>query len=149
MSWFKDKIINPLKKLWEKFINRNDPVTPPVTPDDPVTPPAEPPVTPPVTPPGEPEGDQTFLWKPVSESRQGRACAIIPAKLGKLVVFINGSTSHVKEVTGPANGNRWHYFLAQTGSGYGNNVKVEAKTAAGEVKRTWTVPNGGVRWASN
>jgi hypothetical protein len=66
MSWFTDKIVNPLKKLWEKFIHKDDPVTPPVTPDDPVTPPVEPPVTPPVTPPQT--GDNNFLWKPVSDS---------------------------------------------------------------------------------
>jgi hypothetical protein len=108
------------------------------------------PVTPPVTPPtSEPEGDQTFLWKPISESRQGRACAIIPAKLGKLSVRINGSGAHVAEVTGPANGNRWHYFLKQTGSAYGRNVSVEALDASGALKRKWVVPDGGVRWGSN
>ena len=114
----------------------------PETPDTPTKPatPAEPSV---------PQGDNTFLWKPVSDSRQGRACAIIPAKPGKLSVRINGSGAHVAEVTGPANGNRWHYFLRQTGSAYGRNVAVEALDASGAVRRKWVVPDGSARWGSN
>lgn len=93
-------------------------------------------------------GDNTFLWKPVSESRQGRCAVITPANLNLSKVYVNGA-NQTAEYAGRANGNRQHFFQKATGSAYGANVKVEAFNNAGQVVRTWTVPNGGVRWGSN
>lgn len=100
--------------------------------------------------PSEPvqAGDNTFLWKPVSESRQGRCAVITPANLNVSKVHVNGS-NQTAEYAGRANGNRQHYFQKATGAAYGVNVKVEAFAANGAVLRTWVVPNGAARWGSN
>jgi len=133
MSWL-TKIKQYIKKLWAKINPDNDPV-------DPVTPPAEPPAEPPETPVA---GDNTFLWKPVSESRGGRACAITPACLTVKSITVNGESP--AEYAGRANGNRQHYFLRKTGSAYGHNVKVIATLTDGST-RTWIIPDGSQRKA--
>ena len=104
----------------------------------------------PVPTPSEPvqAGDNTFLWKPVSESRQGRCAVITPANLNVSKVHVNGA-NQTAEYAGRANGNRQHWFQNKTGAAYGANVKVEAFAANGAVLRTWTVPNGAARWGSN
>lgn len=100
--------------------------------------------------PAEPvqAGDNTFLWKPVSESRQGRCAVITPANMNVSKVHVNGA-NHTAEYAGRANGNRQHYFQKQTGAAYGANVKVEAFASSGAVLRTWTIPNGAARWSGN
>lgn len=133
--------------LWtEQLANARDGIpaayfgtAPPATTPDTVTPPAT--VDPVVV------GDNTFLWKPVSESRQGRCAVITPANLNVAKVLVNG-TNHTKEYAGRANGERQHWFQDATGAAYGNGVKVQALDAAGKVLRTWTVPAGGARWGS-
>lgn len=105
----------------------------------------------PVLTPSEPvqAGDNTFLWKPVSESRQGRCAVITPANLTLSKVHVAGA-NNTAEYAGRANGNRQHWFQNKTGSAFGANVKVEAfDKASGKVVRTWVVPNGGARWGSN
>jgi hypothetical protein len=105
----------------------------------------------PVPTPSEPvqAGDNTFLWKPVSESRQGRCAVITPANLTLSKVHVAGA-NNTAEYAGRANGNRQHWFQNKTGSAFGANVKVEAfDKASGKIIRTWTVPNGAARWGSN
>jgi len=113
------------------YLAASAPVTPPATPSEPVQ-----------------AGDNTFLWKPVSESRQGRCAVITPANLNVSKVHVNGA-NQTAEYAGRANGDRQHWFLNKTGAAFGANVKVEAFAANGAVLRTWVVPNGAARWGSN
>lgn len=117
-------------------------------PAKPETPPAQPET--PATPeqPSVPQGDNTFLWKPVSESRQGRCAVITPANLNVSKVHLNG-INDTAEYAGRANGERQHFFQRKTGAAYGRNVSVEAIDASGAVLRKWTVPDGAARWGSN
>lgn len=141
MSWFTDKVVNPLKKLWNKLIHKDDPATP-------STPPVEPPVEPPAEPPAT-SGNKTFLWKPASTSRQGRAAVMLPALLTATTITVNGQAP--KESAGrcpDAGDNRQTYFMASPGSAYGANVKVVAY-AGSAVLHTWTIPNGASRWSQD
>ena|GEM_PF-4335811 len=99
-------------------------------------------------------GDQTFLWKPISETRI-KACVILwPAKIresdivekrinGVAVTEANGGLYDNRH--GYANGNRKHDFLAHPGAYYGAPVTVELDLTDGTTK-TWTVPNGAKRY---
>jgi hypothetical protein len=108
------------KKLWAKIkaaISGED--------DHPDVPPVVPPVTPPADdPPPAVQGDNTFLWKPVSETRQGRAVVLLPANVDATKITVNGEAP--AEYAGRRNGNRQHYFLRKTGAAYGANVDVIA-----------------------
>lgn len=133
----------------EQQAKDEQPATPgnPATPDKPETPDTP---TKPETPaePSVPQGDNSFLWKPVAETRGGVVAVITPAKLTVKLVKVNG-VNDTAEYAGRANGNRQHFFQRKTGSAYGRNVSVEAIDASGSVLRKWTVPDGGARWASN
>ena len=107
-----------------------------IRPTTPVVPPAPDPVV---------VGDNSFLWKPVSESRQGRCCVITPANLNVKNITVNGA-NETAEYAGRANGNRQHYFLKKTGRDYGMNVKVIATLTDGTT-RTWVIPDGSQRKA--
>ena len=87
-------------------------------------------------------GDNSFLWKPVSESRGGRAAVLLPANIAASSITVNGEGP--ADSVGRTNGGRQTYFLKRTGSAYGANVKVVAVGTG----RAWTVPNGGARWGS-
>jgi hypothetical protein len=91
-------------------------------------------------------GDNTFLWKPVSETRGGRVAVLLPANMSASTITVNGESP--AEVGSRANGNRQHFYLRQTGAAYGQNVAVIA-FAGGSVLRQWTVPDGASRWGSN
>lgn len=91
-------------------------------------------------------GDNTFLWKPVSETRGGRVAVLLPANMSASTITVNGESP--AEVGSRANGNRQHFYLRQTGAAYGQNVAVIA-FAGGSVLRQWTVPDGASRWASD
>lgn len=119
------------------------------TPADPVTP-VPGPVTPapdPVTPTPVPSGDNSFLWKPVSDTRGGVCCVITPANLEVARVLVNGA-NETKEKGKRANGNRQHFWLNKSGAAYGSAVKVQAVNAAGVVLKSWTVPKGDTRWSN-
>jgi len=114
------------------------------TPADPVTPPVEPPVTPPDDPPGDvtppaQTGDNSFLWKPVSDT-DGNLVVILPANINASTVTVNGLSPSAS--IGRWNGNRQHFRYPKPGASYGVNVKVVAVGTG----RAWTVPNGGARW---
>ncbi len=94
---------------------------------------------------GEEVGDNTFLWKPVSETRNGRAVVLLPANMTASTITVNGESP--AEAARRANGNRQHFYLRQTGSAYGQNVAVIA-FSGGSVLRQWTIPDGGSRWTS-
>jgi hypothetical protein len=121
--------------------------------EQPQTPAAEPTPTQPAdeTPPpddgagggGGEAGDNTFLWKPVSETRGGRAAVLLPANISATTISVNGEGP--AESVGRHNGNRQQFFLSKTGSDYGANVLVIAVGTS----RRWTVPDGGSRWGSN
>lgn len=121
------------------------PETPPAKPETPDTP------TKPETPaePSVPQGDNSFLWKPVAETRGGVVAVITPANLTLSKVHVAGA-NHTREYAGRANGDRQHWYQDRTGSAFGANVKIEAfDKASGKVIRVWTVPNGAARWASH
>ena len=88
-------------------------------------------------------GINKFLWKPVSESRGGRAAVLLPAKIDEAIVTVNGEMP--AENRGRTNGNRLTFFLAKTGAAYGSNVKVRAYDGA-ELINEWTVPDGAARY---
>ncbi len=91
-------------------------------------------------------GVNTFLWKPTSETRGGRAAVLLPANLNASGITVNGEAP--AENRGRTNGNRLTYFLSRSGAEYGQNVSVVA-LSGGTVLRRWTIPNGGSRWTSN
>lgn len=130
--------------LLRAAIGGSDDQSEPVTPDPPgpVTPPPADPDPPGDVPPPVPAGDNTFLWKPVSETRQGRAAVLLPANITATTITVNGEAP--VEYVGRQNGNRQQYFLGKTGSAYGSNVKVVAVGTG----RQWTVPNGAARWGA-
>ncbi len=88
-------------------------------------------------------GDNSFLWKPVSETRSGRAAVLLPANISATTISVNGEAP--AEYVGRHNGNRQQYFLSKTGADYGANVLVIAVGTS----RRWTVPDGGSRWGSH
>ena len=80
-----------------------------------------------------------FLWKPVSESRGGRAAVLLPARIESADITVNGERP--AENRGRTNGHRLTYFLAKTGADYGKNVTVTS--TSGE---SWTIPDGAKRY---
>ena len=99
--------------------------------------------TPPdATPPVE-SGNNRFLWKPESESRQGRAAVLLPANIERATLLVNQEPP--AEIRGRTNGNRLTFFLKYTGAAYGKNVNVIASDA-GNVIQTWNIPDGSKRW---
>ena len=121
------------------------PTTPsePTTPTEPSTPTTPTTPTTPSTGGSGVAGDNTFLWKPVSETRGGRAAVLLPANIQATTISVNGEAP--AESVGRHNGNRQQYFLSKTGAAYGANVLVIAVGTS----RRWVVPNGGARWSSN
>lgn len=117
------------------------PETPPAKPETPDTP------TKPETPaePSVPQGDNTFLWKPVAETRGGVACVLLPAGITASKIHVNGA-NHTKEGGRRANGNRQHFWQDRPGKSFGANVRVEAFDKSGKVIKKWTVPNGAARY---
>ena len=101
----------------------------------------EPEPTPEPTP--EPPSGETpinrFLWKPVSESRGGRAAVLLPARIESADITVNGERP--AENRGRTNGHRLTFFLAKTGAAYGSSVIVTASNG-----ESWTVPNGANRF---
>ena len=102
---------------------------------------SEPDPTPDPTP--EPPSGETpinrFLWKPVSESRGGRAAVLLPARIEAATITVNGQPP--AENRGRTNGHRLTFFLAKTGAAYGSGVIVKASNG-----ESWTVPNGANRF---
>lgn len=120
--------------------------TAPTSPSEPTTPSVPTTPTTPTTPSSGGSGvagDNTFLWKPVSETRGGRAAVLLPANIQATTISVNGEGP--AESVGRHNGNRQQYFLSKTGAAYGANVLVIAVGTS----RRWVVPNGGARWGSN
>lgn len=91
------------------------------------------------------KGDNTFLWKPVSESN-GKLVVLIPANLsgspvGTVIVNDNESGKY----SGNHNGNRDHFRFSKPGSAYGNAVTVTLNKSG--KTREWIVPNGSQRYS--
>ena len=80
-----------------------------------------------------------FLWKPVSESRGGRAAVLLPSRIESADITVNGERP--AENRGRTNGHRLTFFLAKTGAAYGSSVIVTASNG-----ESWTVPNGANRF---
>ncbi len=87
-------------------------------------------------------GDNTFLWRPVTETLNGRANVLLPANIQATTITVNGEGP--AEYAGRRNGNRQQYYLSRTGAAYGLNVIVIAVGTG----RQWVVPYGGIRWSS-
>jgi hypothetical protein len=88
------------------------------------------------------DGDQTFLWKPKSDSN-GKLVVIFPASFnGRLSnVAVNGERGTFSSV---ANGNRSHYRFGKTGSAYSAPAKITA-TIDGKTAWSTTVNSPGLR----
>lgn len=121
---------------WHDHGDDLNPVTPTTTTTTTTIPPA-------------PEGANAFLWKPVSDSRDGRAAVLLPCRYRQEDVHhieINGDESEVAERRpGYANLNRPHWFLKKTGAEYGLNIRVEAIGMDGAVTGAWLVRDGSQR----
>jgi hypothetical protein len=92
-------------------------------------------------------GNQTFLWKPVSGTRQGRCGVLLPARVSAYTITANGEPAKENAGRCPDAGDyRLAFFMARTGAAYGAPVVVKAVRADGSVVGQWTVPNGAARW---
>lgn len=88
------------------------------------------------------QSNQRFLWKPASESRDGRAAVLLPARIDSATIRVNGDGP--AETRGRTNGRRLTFFLGKTGSAYARPVTVLA-IDDGETIATWIVPDGAER----
>lgn len=87
------------------------------------------------------DGDNTFVWKPVSETRLGNAAVVIPASFpDDCNVFVNGERHAEFAGRSEELGNRLIYFMGKTGSAYGASCNVEAK--CGSISKSWAVQCG-------
>ena len=98
-------------------------------------------------PSGDIQGTHGYLWKPASESRQGRCAFLLPCDYRQEAVrdLYIGAERVAERRGGYANGNRIHFFGAKTGAAYGSNVKVKVLTVDGSADKTWTIANGAVQ----
>jgi len=115
----------------------------PESPQDAPQQPDEPTLAPPST-----GGDNTFLWKPVSETTRNLVI-LLPARLGRVdacTITHAGGTERGRW-GGIHNGNRAHYRFGRPGAGYGRNITVTANDDGAEVGR-WTIPDGAGRFTA-
>lgn len=92
------------------------------------------------------QGDQTFLWKPRSDTRQGRAAVLLPARI-VTATFVTANGIRSVESVGPTdNGNRHAFFMDRSGAAFGAPVRVLAYTSGNKVVYEAIVPNGAARW---
>ena len=126
------------------------------SPAPPVAPPEVSPVLPPdvVTtsppPPIDPsrDGDNTFLWKPVSES-DGNLVVLTPAALNGLIVKLvaRDKTGEFRANDERKNGNRGHYRFGLPGRAFGENIPVDIHMENGDALRV-VVPHGAKRFST-
>lgn len=122
---------------------------PPVEPPPEVTPPSPGnPIDPEVPEPFPPEGDDTFLWKPKSETT-GKLVVLTPASWVVSEVWLVRSENNVIEKTRTPgnrnNGNRQHWRFSKPGSGYPNGTHVRVTTSKG-VEWVGPIPNTSARY---
>jgi len=87
--------------------------------------------------------NNTFLWKPESESRQNRAAVLLPSKVDATLLKVNGEEP--VEYRGRTNGHRLTFFMGKTGSNYGKNIIVVASDG-NSATYSITVPDGSKRF---
>ena len=93
-------------------------------------------------------GDQTFLWKPASDTRQGRAAVLVPAAITTAAYVTANGVRSIESVGATDNGNRHAFFMDRSGAAFGAPVRVIAYDGRGREIRAWTVPSGAQRWGA-
>ena len=126
------------ERIQDEIDRIKDEVTPTTTTTTTTT--TKPPVIPPDT-----SGDNTFIWKPISES-DGRLVVIIPSRLLADACSVTTSAGGVTwgRGIGRHNNKREHFRYPQPGAQYGRNVSVVSYYQGAETGR-WTVPDGSQR----
>jgi len=118
-------------RFWEKYVEKKEEPKPEPVPE----------VTEPTT------GNNTFLWKPISESN-GRLVILFPFSLrGKMksgLIEYNGGREKGVFATDTHNGNRPHYRFNHAGGHYGGPCVAIAELLDGTYKQ-WNIPNGAER----